>query len=317
VLPSAGSLSCAQGWSGDHSGCALLLASLEASWGATGARQSAQVESCLAADAAASSAAAAASARREGWRALEAEVGRLPEVVRALGAARAGLEAALQRCQELSSRLDAADAGAAQLTLRARAAAEERALAAAEEKHSATMRQLVEQRASWAQQAQHALRALPHAEHQAAAHLTRSLRTATIGGGGGFGGASAQALASMELDLSSATSRLRAFLEGSPDAPQPQPQRGAEAAEEGDTYRPRRRPRGEGEKKRRHRKREEPARADGGAYLSFKGYQDPVSLIVQGDEDTWDAQAAAAAPAATPPPTRDEEEDEVSSDADY
>jgi len=245
-----------QGWSGDTSGCALLLCAIESSWTAVAARQAPQQASAAYADAAAARVAAAASTRRDAWRPLE--LARLPELTVGMQEAGAMAGRLLSRCEALSAAMDAAEAAAWAAPLAAREASAVRAAAAAESRHAsdlALLRAEGEKRRRWAA----SRAAMEAAARVAPGVLPRRLRVGPAAHG--------RALAHVQVDLEEATASLRSFL----DAP-------AAEARDGDARAPRRRHKERGaegerrtsdgsERRRRHR-------AKSGKeldYLDYKG----------------------------------------------
>ena len=196
-----------QGWSGDTSGCALLLCAIESSWSAVAARQAQQQEGAAYADAAATRIAASASTRRDAWRPLEMELARLPELSVGMQEAAAMAGRLLSRLDALSAAMDAAEAAAWAAPLAAREAAAVRAAAAAEQRHANDLALLAaegEKRRRWAA----SRAALASASHIAPGVLPRRLRVGPAG--------DARRLANVEVDLSEATASLLNFLENSP-----------------------------------------------------------------------------------------------------
>ena len=197
-----------QGWSGDTSGCALLLCAIESSWTAVAARQARQQEGAAYADAASARVAAAASARRDAWRPLEMELARLPELTVGMQEASAMAGRLLSRLDSISAALDAAEAAAWAAPLAAREAAAVRAAAAAETRHANDLALLAaegDKRRRWAA----SRAAMEENARRAPGVLPRRLRVGPA--------ADARRLANVEVDLSEATASLRNFLENSPE----------------------------------------------------------------------------------------------------
>ena len=264
-----------QGWNGDNSGSAALLASFEASWAAVASRQAEQLAAATAADEAVADLAAQLRSRAEAWTALQSEATQLPELQRNINALTARTAALLAACDTLSTALDNADAGTVAMHLRARAVAEERAAAAAEARHVAALEALAEQRRSWAAHAAAAQAQLPAHARQAAAQLQRRLQGAPIHGEqhsllnevrsalGAAQPAVPASLSEVEVDLSDATAKLRRFLDGSP-APAPSASAGVTPVSS--------------ETRSSHG-------GDADAVASYQGYQDPAALLGQEECD--------------------------------
>ena len=196
-----------QGWSGDTSGCALLLCAIESSWSAVASRQAQQQEGAAYADAAAARIAASAATRRDAWRPLEMELARLPELSVGMQEAAAMAGRLLSRLDAISAAMDAAEAAAWAAPLAAREAAAVRAAAAAEQRHANDLALLAaegEKRRRWAA----SRAALASSARIAPGVLPRRLRVGPTG--------DARRLANVEVDLSEATASLLNFLENSP-----------------------------------------------------------------------------------------------------
>ena len=196
-----------QGWSGDTSGCALLLCAIESSWSAVASRQAQQQEGSAYADAAATRIAASAATRRDAWRPLEMELARLPELSVGMQEAAAMAGRLLSRLEAISAAMDAAEAAAWAAPLAAREAAAVRAAAAAEQRHANDLALLAaegEKRRRWAA----SRAALASSARIAPGVLPRRLRVGPAG--------DARRLANVEVDLSEATASLLNFLENSP-----------------------------------------------------------------------------------------------------